>query len=147
MNPLKTSRSVTVPPEPDPVPLLVYLTCVLSLEVMTKVPLKPVPPTTPCTRMSSPTANVCAVVVVSVTVVPLRVAVEMLRVRSAPLGSFQISPTPVAARSKLQSLLCESQFHWPRTYTVTPEPLASGTIVPLIVPRIGLPASPNALAT
>jgi hypothetical protein len=55
-------------------------------------------------------------------------------------------PTPIPARSKLQSLACESQFHCPRTYTVTPEPLASGTIVPLIVPTTGLPASPSAVA-
>jgi hypothetical protein len=65
--------------------------------------------------MWSPTSKVCAVVVVIVTVVPLRVAVPIVRVRSAPFGSFQTIPTPVPARSKLQSLVCVSQFHCPRT--------------------------------
>src|SRR3954451_21288324 len=56
-----------------------------------------------------------------------------------------MTATPVAARSALQSVVCDSQFHWPGTYTVTvPSPLS--TLEALIVPRIGLPASANALA-
>ena len=34
-------------------------------------------------------------------------------------------PAPVAARSSLQSLLCDSQFHWPRTEIVTVVPLST----------------------
>src|SRR5438093_1555909 len=55
-------------------------------------------------------------------------------------------PTPAPFRSVLQSLPCDSQFHWPRTKIVTvPSPLS--TALPLIVPRIGLPASASAPAT
>src|SRR5881392_723524 len=64
----------------------------------------------------------------------------LVTVNPGSVGSFQIMPTPVAARSKLQSELCESQFHWPRTDTVT-VPSALGWISPWIVPRIGFPAS------
>src|SRR5262249_27211395 len=53
---------------------------------------------------------------------------------------------PAATRSELQSVLCESQFHWPRTYTVTvPSPLSTASA--RIVFRIGLPASASAFAT
>jgi len=66
--------------------------------------------------------------------------VPLVTVNPGSVGSFQIMPTPVAARSKLQSELCESQFHWPRTKTVT-VPSALGWMLPWIVPRIGFPAS------
>ena len=66
--------------------------------------------------------------------------VPLVTVNPGSVGSFQIMPTPVAARSKLQSELCESQFHSPRTKTVT-VPSALGWMLPWIVPRIGFPAS------
>src|ERR1041385_2111396 len=53
---------------------------------------------------------------------------------------------PVAARSKLQSDPWVCQFHWPLTEIVT-VPLPLSIAVALIVPRIGLLASPNAPAT
>src|SRR5437867_2908057 len=68
----------------------------------------------------------------------------LVTVNPGSVGSFQIMPTPVAARSKLQSELCESQFHWPRTKTVT-VPSGLGWRLPWIVPRIGFPASARAV--
>src|SRR5436309_8626551 len=64
----------------------------------------------------------------------------LVTVHPGSVGSFQMMPTPVAARSKLQSELCESQFHWPRTNTVT-VPSTLGWMLPLIVPRLRFPAS------
>src|SRR5947207_2923132 len=68
----------------------------------------------------------------------------LVTVNPGSVGSFQIMPTPVAARSKLQSELCESQFHWPRTKTVT-VPSGLGWRLPWIVVRIGFPASARAV--
>src|SRR5439155_24897016 len=104
------SLSITLPPTPEPVPALVYLRVVLVREAIVNVPLKPVPPDTPLTVMLSPAAYVCVVAVVIVTVEPLRVAVVMSR--ATPLRSLQMIPTPAPLRSELQSVVCESQFHW-----------------------------------
>jgi hypothetical protein len=69
----------------------------------------------------------------------------LVTVQPGSVGSFHTIPTPVPARSALQSALWESQFHSPLTEIVTvPSPLS--TVVALIVPVMGLPASADAFA-
>src|ERR1043166_8738225 len=138
--PLRMSLSTTTPPVPDAVtPVCANFTVVLVTAVTVKVPLKAALEL-PVIVIESPTAQVCAVVVVTVTTLLLRAIVEIERVLSAPFLSSHPIAAPGAARSKLQSPLCESQFHSPRTVTVVvPPPLSCFDAT--MVFGIGFPAS------
>src|ERR1051325_5151456 len=77
--PLRMSLSTTTPPVPDAVtPVCANFTVVLVTAVTVKVPLKAALEL-PVIVIESPTAQVCAVVVVKVTTLLLRAIVEIER--------------------------------------------------------------------